>query len=209
MKRYTHTEVSSGHMSVRWIDAFLARGTCDRILEELDVAFWKPSTVVRRRYDGLSTESSDSRRSDTAHEKWFSPQLKRDLRVIERRLVRLLGCDKARYEAWQATRYRRGDRFDYHYDAGYWSAEPSGDRERTVLIYLTTPCRGGGTQFRELNVDVEARAGRLLTWTNILPSGKSNLRSLHAGAPVASGTKTVIVNWIRQRDIPITDRRSL
>lgn len=184
------------------MDGFLSPRTCASILEDLEIAFWKPSTVLIKERNGelLSTQSQN-RVSHTAHEEWFTPELKRTLRTIEKRLFTLFRFKTARYEPWQATRYWHGDKFDYHFDAGYWYNEPAGERERTVLIYLNTTRRGGATRFKELDLEVAARAGRLLTWNNLLPDGTRNPQMLHASVPVQQGSKTVLITWIRQRNI--------
>ena len=121
------TAAGAGEGVPLWIDRFLSRDVCDRLLDELDVAFWKASTVVLRGPGGaMRTGYSGSRVSDTAHERWFSPALRRRLRGIERRLEPVIGSAAGRFEPWQATRYRRGQKFDYHYDAGYWTGDPCG-----------------------------------------------------------------------------------
>ena len=183
----------------RWTDGFLSSRTCAWILDELEIALWRPSSVVARRQNGSLKDYYSTRRvSETAYEEWFSPALRRELRKIERRIAAMLGAEVARFEEWQASLYRRGGRFDFHFDAGYWAHEPAGDREKTVLIFLDTPGAGGGTRFKELNIEVNARAGRLLTWDNLLPGGERDPLMLHAGVPVARGIKTVLVTWIRQ-----------
>jgi prolyl 4-hydroxylase len=183
-----------------WIDDFLAPETCRLILDELEFSFWQPSRVVRRPgHGGLATRQSLKRLSESSDESWFSPELARELRRIEGRLTRLLGCPRERFERWQATRYAPGGRFDFHFDCGFFADEPAGEREITVLLYLDSPKQGGSTRFRELGLEVEARAGRLLAWRNLLPGGPCDPRSLHASAPVRKGRKTTLVTWIRQR----------
>jgi prolyl 4-hydroxylase len=208
MKQVAFPDTLVDDLHPRWIDGFLSRRTCAHILEELEIVFWKPSTVLVRERDGyLRSGQSAHRLSETAHEEWFAPELKRALRKIEERLLGLLGCATLRYEPWQATRYRRGGKFDYHFDAGYWKKDPYGERERTVLIYLDTAEQGGGTSFKELDLKIAAQAGRLLTWNNLLPDGSRNPHMLHASIPLRRGTKTVLITWIRQKCIPRLDRR--
>jgi prolyl 4-hydroxylase len=186
----------------RWMDGFLSGRTCAWILDELEIALWRPSTVVSRQEDGsLQDYHSATRLSETAREQWFSPALRRELRRIEKRIAAILDAEVSRFEQWQASLYRRGGRFDFHFDTGYWGHEPAGERAKTVLLFLDTPGAGGGTKFKELRIEVDARAGRLLTWDNLLPNGKREPRMLHAGVPVARGTKTVLVTWIRQNTV--------
>jgi prolyl 4-hydroxylase len=183
-----------------WVDGFLTPVACARALDELDFAFWRPSTVVNRARDGsVYSHVSLVRVSETTSESWFTPELRALLRRVERRLCTKLGVERNRFEEWQAVRYRRGGRFDYHLDAGFWSGEPAGEREWTVLLYLDTPPAGGATRFKELGLDVQAVAGRLLVWNNLLEPGIANPWMLHAGAPVRRGCKTILVTWIRER----------
>ncbi len=185
-----------------WIDGFVPRATCARMLDELDFAFWRPSAVVRRRAGGgLTSRRSRVRTSESAEERWFTPQLQRSLRRIESRLITVVGCDLRRREPWQATRYRRRAWFDEHCDCGYWASDAQRERERTVLIYLDTPGRGGSTRFRRLGLDVAAEAGRLVVWNNLSSDGRCDPTMLHASTPVTRGRKTTLVTWIRQRRI--------
>jgi prolyl 4-hydroxylase len=201
-KRAASADPSSLEGKPRWMDGFLSSRTCAWILDELEIALWKPSSVVSRQEDGsLQDYRSASRMSETAHEEWFSPVLRRELRRIEKRIAAILDAEVSRFERWQASLYRRGGRFDSHFDTGYWAHEPAGERAKTVLLFLDTPRAGGGTRFKELRIEVDARAGRLLTWDNLLPNGERNPRMLHAGVPVTRGTKTVLVTWIRQNEV--------
>ena len=185
-----------------WVDDFLSKETCASILEELEFSFWRPSTVVRKDQDGpLQVHRSRMRVSESTSQDWFSPELLRKIRRIESRLVRMLGCARERYEPWQATRYPGGGKFDFHYDCGCWRDEPAGEREATVLLYLDSPSRGGSTCFRELGLKIEARAGRLLVWKNLLPNGECDPGMIHSGSPVRGGKKTTLVTWIRQRSL--------
>ncbi|HEV8366188.1 MAG TPA: 2OG-Fe(II) oxygenase [Gemmatimonadaceae bacterium] len=111
----------------------------------------------------------------------------------------MLNISAARFEDWQAVRYRCGGKFDYHLDAGLWSSEPAGERVWSVIVYLDTPLAGGATTFKQLGLKVQAVAGRLLLWKNLLSDGTPNPWMLHRGAPVRRGRKTILVTWIRER----------
>jgi hypothetical protein len=190
-----------------WMDGFLSRRECEAMLEELRWAFWKPSAVVTRAAGGrLHSSVTATRVSESTHEEWFTDELCRQIAKVEKRL-RAFGVLPERCESWQATRYHPGGTFDYHFDSGYWAAEPAGERERTVLVYLERPAEGGSTRFRELSLDVEPAPGRLLIWNNLLPGGERNPAMLHSAAPVVRGTKTVLVTWTRERDIDSKKRR--
>jgi len=186
-----------------WIDGFLSKQTCELVLVELEYAFWYPSTVANRRPDGAvaSHYISEVRTSESTDEEWFTPELRRQIREVERRLATLLDYDPLRYERWQATRYRRGEAFDYHFDAGPWAADSAGERTMTILIYLDAPQSGGGTHFKDQDIEIRAQAGRLVAWENLLRDGTRDPDMLHASMPVKRGVKTTLVTWIRQRVI--------
>ncbi|MCB9652436.1 MAG: 2OG-Fe(II) oxygenase [Deltaproteobacteria bacterium] len=185
-----------------WQDGFLSADLCARILDELEITLWRRSTVVMRPgQPEARSVVSGSRTSETAFEPWFSPALRRILRRIEARLEPLLGAERVRMEAWQATRYRRGAAFREHHDAGFGRDGLGGERTRTVILYLDTPSRGGATRFSALDLTVAPNPGRLLTWGNLTPEGACDPRMRHAALPIRAGTKTVLVTWIREHDV--------
>jgi prolyl 4-hydroxylase len=183
-----------------WQDGFLKRSTCETMREELDFAFWQRSTVYQPAGDGKHHHIvSDRRISYTTSERWFTVPLRRRMVVINRRIDALLpGFLKLR-EEWQATKYAKGGRFNYHQDAGQFGDEPAGERTHTVLLYLDTPARGGETHFPLLDIEVEPRCGRLLVWRNLDQEGSADPDMLHASRPLAQGVKTIFVTWVRQR----------
>lgn len=181
-------------------DDFLTPNECESLLSELKISFWEPSLTYRKqednRYENVLTEF---RKSETAHQEWFSEDVNTWIRKIESRISRLFDIDPANLENWQATDYPLDGHFDYHLDAGYWDDHYAGDRILTFLLYLTTPEEGGGTDFRALDIYVEAKAGRLLVWNNLFPNGDCDHRMIHSGTPLLKGHKTTLVSWQRQK----------
>lgn len=192
-----------------WIDGFLRPKECAQILQELPFAFWFPSSVLVNYKDaGLKSVRSGSRLSESALEEWFTPELLRVLRGIQKRLTRFIPGIERRREVWQATRYRTGGKFDYHYDCGKWGDDPAGERLHTVVIYLDTPRRGGSTRFFSFDFEIKARAGRLLAWKNLNVSGQCDREMLHSSVPLAEGRKTILVTWVRQRNFQCKERQT-
>jgi prolyl 4-hydroxylase len=205
-RKLSKTYVSN---EVFFIDGFVSEAKCRDILEELKYVPWQPSLTYRQQVDGSRrNQLTENRVSETAHQKWFGSRLNTLLRQIELRLQRLFALEIANLEYWQATNYQRHGKFDYHLDAGYWSAHYAGERILTFLLYLDTPLKGGGTHFRALDINVESRAGRLLVWENLFPNGNCNHRMIHSATPVLSGQKTTLVTWQRQRKFRIHEKRS-
>jgi hypothetical protein len=185
---------------------FLSGSRCELMLEELEFAFWAPSTVVRQTRSGsFAVAVSPSRVSESTGEEWFSPDLRREIRRVETRLCRLFRLDSRHIEPWQATRYRRGGKFDLHFDGGPFRSEPAGDREVTLLVYLSTPSAGGSTLFPELGLDVKARAGTAVAWRNLLADGTVDPRMRHTARPLRRGSKVTLTTWSRQRPMRVVD----
>jgi prolyl 4-hydroxylase len=124
------------------------------------------------------------------------------IRVIEQRLADLLGVPVNHGEALQVLHYLPGQEYEPHYD---WfdpelpSYEPvtkiGGQRIASVVIYLNTPEKGGGTAFPEVGVTVTARRGSAVYFAY----EAGDLNSLHAGLPVIRGEKWIATKWLRQR----------
>jgi prolyl 4-hydroxylase len=185
---------------ILFIDDFVSEATCKNILEELKLAFWRPSLTYTRQRDGTFKDVlSPFRVSTTAHQDWFSDELNTILSHQEKILRELFALKIRSLELWQATDYARYGTFDYHLDAGYWEHDLAGERILTFLLYLTTPLRGGGTHFRALDVYVEGKAGRLVVWANLFPNGDCDYRMIHSSTPLLRGRKTTLVTWQRQK----------
>lgn len=184
------------------LDDFVTRSECSLILKELEYTHWADSPVVKYTGDENSPAYfSDIRKSQTSGQVWFNDELNGILANIEERLALTLASSRNRFEEWQATRYGKDDRFDYHVDGGNWERTAAGERKRSIIMYLDTPLLGGETRFRALNKTITAQAGRVLIWNNLLPTGKCNFAMIHAGLPVVEGTKTILVSWERERQL--------
>jgi prolyl 4-hydroxylase len=185
------------------LDGFVSAPSCRVILDELEFAFWAPSTVIRQGRDGSAVSGvSSARVSETTGEDWFSNELRREVRRIETRLCRELHLTRSHLEPWQATRYRRGGKFEPHFDGGaLFRREAAGDREVSLLLYLNTPQAGGRTTFPFLGLDVEPREGTVVAWKNLAADGALDERMKHLARPVRGGRKVILTTWSRERPI--------
>jgi|SRR6185369_6898776 2OG-Fe(II) oxygenase superfamily. len=192
--------VELADVGVVTVDEFVSPSHCQRILREAAHGAWVPSGVAAVPLDrGRSTFYANGRTSSSLVVFGYSKWMKETLRRIERSLFTMFGIRSRNLEPWQVTRYKRGEAFDYHLDCGAWRAHPSGERSRTILVYLEQPVRGGATDFRALRRRIMPAAGRLVVWNNLLPSGNCNHAMIHAGLPVVQGRKTILTTWERQR----------
>jgi len=111
------------------------------------------------------------------------------------RAAALTGLPYTHLEAVYVTRYQEGGRYDEHVDYG---DDFTVDRLYTVLLYLNDlPVElGGATAFPRLNIQVQPRLGRAVSWTNMNPDGSVHLETSHAALPVnAGGEKWTIQFW--------------
>jgi prolyl 4-hydroxylase len=122
---------------------------------------------------------------------------------VDARVHELLNWPVAFSENWQVMRYDKGAQFKPHFDCfspdvGPWHPwlRPGGHRCGTLVIYLKTPQRGGGTAFPDVPLDVRAHKGSAVYFA--YPRSDSTSRTKHAGAPVIEGEKWAVVKWFRQ-----------
>jgi prolyl 4-hydroxylase len=120
------------------------------------------------------------------------------MRQIDRKLETLVPNFEQHRETWQATRYGKNGRFDYHLDCGDGPNNPSAQREHTALIFLDEPQCGGETHFLLLDLEIKPVAGRLVLWSNFDKNGRRDFNLLHAALPVSRGHKTVLVTWVHR-----------
>jgi prolyl 4-hydroxylase len=106
-------------------------------------------------------------------------------------------------EDLQVLRYDRGAEYKPHHDffepaAGHWTPtlRRGGQRVGSIIMYLNTPERGGGTVFPDVPMDVFARKGNAVLFS--YPDPDPATRTLHGGTPVLAGEKWAAVKWFRQ-----------
>ncbi|ART49095.1 2OG-Fe(II) oxygenase [Acidovorax carolinensis] len=147
-------------------------------------------------------EINDHRTSDGMFfQRGESPLIQR----IEERIARLLNWPIENGEGLQVLHYRPGAEYKPHYDY-FDPAEPGtptivrrgGQRVGTLVIYLNTPEKGGGTVFPDAQLEVAPQRGNAVFFSYALP--EPSTRTLHGGAPVIAGDKWIATKWLRQRE---------
>jgi prolyl 4-hydroxylase len=126
---------------------------------------------------------------------------------IEARLAALTKWPVACGEGLQILRYERGNEYRPHYD---WfdpalpgprkHLERGGQRNATIIMYLSDVERGGATSFPNLGLEVQPQKGGAVFFLNTDGSGAPDAQTLHAGEPVVGGTKMIATKWLRERD---------
>ncbi|WKB55377.1 2OG-Fe(II) oxygenase [Eleftheria terrae] len=122
---------------------------------------------------------------------------------IERRIGQLLHWPVENGEGLQVLRYRPGAEYKPHYDyfdpahAGTATVlRRGGQRVGTLVMYLNTPSKGGGTTFPDVKLEVAPIKGNAVFFSYDRPH--PGTRTLHGGAPVIEGEKWVATKWLRE-----------
>lgn len=125
------------------------------------------------------------------------------VRDVDARLAQLAGLPPHLGETLQGQCYRVGEQFKAHCDffnAATFAKHMTpawGQRSITVMVWLNEPEAGGATVFPRVGLTFTPRRGSALLWNNLLPTGRANADTLHAGEPVTAGEKWVLTKWFR------------
>ena len=122
---------------------------------------------------------------------------------IEARIARLLDWPLENGEGLQVLHYLPGAEYKPHHDyfdpakAGTPSiVARGGQRVGSLVMYLNSPEKGGGTTFPDVALQVAAVKGNAVFFSYDRPHPIT--RTLHGGAPVVAGEKWVATKWLRE-----------
>jgi hypothetical protein len=137
---------------------------------------------------------------------------------LEERIARWVQVPVGNGEPFHVLRYNPGEEYTAHFDYLFTAQHTAngGQRVATVILYLSDVPEGGETVFPDSptrpsaaeaasfsecarkGLGVKARRGDALLFFSLKPDGATqDTASLHAGCPVARGTKWVATKWIR------------
>jgi len=174
----------------------LSDAECDEMVALAGARLQRSHTVDTSTGD---SEINDARTSDGM---FFTRAEHPVCALLEARIAALLSWPVENGEGLQVLRYRPGAEYKPHYDY-FDPAQPGtpsilergGQRVATILTYLNTPTRGGGTTFPDVNLEIAAQKGCAVFFSYDRPHPMT--RSLHGGAPVHEGEKWVATKWLR------------
>lgn len=175
----------------------LSHDECDAL-----VALARPRMARSQTVDKLSggSEVNDARTSDGM---FFERGETALIETLERRIAALLRWPLERGEGLQVLRYGEGAEYRPHFDY-FDPAHPGsaavlqrgGQRLGTLIMYLSTPQRGGATVFPDAGLQVAPIKGNAVFFNYDRPSQGTG--TLHGGAPVQQGEKWVATKWLRE-----------
>lgn len=175
----------------------LSDGECDELIAHARERLERSHTV------DMNTGDSEVNAARTSEGMFFARGEHPICSVIETRLAALLHWPVENGEGLQVLRYRPGAEYKPHYDY-FDPAQPGtptilkrgGQRVGTLVMYLNTPAKGGGTTFPDVKLEVAPQRGSAVFFSYDRPHPST--RTLHGGAPVLDGEKWVATKWLRQ-----------
>jgi hypothetical protein len=136
--------------------------------------------------------------------------------VVQYRIAAVCRLPVDNFDGPTALQYEVGEEIKDHYDyvnpkiPNYETEiKTRGERLITFLIYLNDDYDGGETDFPLLKVSHKGKRGDGLSFVNVLPNGKPDARSLHAGRPPTRGQKWLLSQFIREHPVFNTPAESL
>ena len=166
--------------------------------------------LARPRLDSAkvtSTRQNTTSEARTGSVAWVRYDDSEIVRGVVDRVGAMVGIPVHHSESMQVVHYAESQEYRPHFDGwdlstekGRLRTENGGQRVLTALMYLNEPAGGGGTSFPKLELEVEAKPGRLVIFHNIADED-TNLHphSLHGGMPVGDGEKWACNLWFRAR----------
>ncbi len=122
---------------------------------------------------------------------------------VEARIARLLQWPLENGEGLQVLHYLPGAEYRPHHDyfdpskAGTATIlKRGGQRVGSLVMYLSTPDKGGGTSFPDVSLEVAPIRGNAVFFSYDRPHPIT--RTLHGGSPVIAGEKWVATKWLRE-----------
>lgn len=182
---------------VRRFNKLMSAEECEYLIG-ISARYLRPAQIVDQ-------ESGDGRRSDLRTNSvgvlWPEHQ---DLVVhaLNLRLAATAGLPPENGEMINVLMYRPGEEYRPHYDffpVEAAKADPSGQRVRTLLVYLNTDYDAGETRFLVAGMKIKGEVGDAILFHNCDAAGAPDKSSLHAGTPVAHGQKWLLSKWWREK----------
>ena len=180
---------------------------CDALIEKYDANLERLKVVAKQ-----EAAYSKGRSADGTWVKEYDPILDRLKNIVSG----ITGLPVKNQEAPHFIKYQTGGEYKHHFDFFNPKSESyqehivkGGQRIFSSILYLNDNFDGGETDFPKLNTRVKPDAGGVFTWRNVNLDGSLNENSLHAGLPVISGIKYVIVIWVRENEFPLNSIKAM
>lgn len=142
----------------------------------------------------------------TANVNWiYDPDSDPIISKYETLIENIINIPRKYFELPHIVKYNPNGQYKNHHDffhknTDYYSncMKEGGQRTKTIILYLNDDFTGGETNFPEKNITVKPETGAICIWNNIDENNNPDHDSIHAGLPVISGTKYIMVIWVRE-----------
>jgi prolyl 4-hydroxylase len=177
------------------ITEVLTSAECARLIEHATPRLARSKTI--------GDVVSETRTSEQAWVDASEPSAGDIVRKVRARAAQLTGVFRSDlFEQLQVVRYGVGQEYRPHLDACVEGCDrsntPRVNRRATLLVYLTDDFEAGATHFPAIGARLRPKRGDgVLFYNTDADTGAELADSLHAGEPVASGTKWVANCWVR------------
>ena len=187
------------HPRIIVLGGFLSDEECDKIVSLAGPRMARSETVDNQ------TGGSEVNASRTSRGMFFERGETGVIDRVEKRIAAMLKWPVQNGEGLQVLHYKPGAEYKPHYDyfdpvhPGSASIlKRGGQRVGTLLMYLNTPKKGGGTIFPDIGFEVAPIKGNACYFS--YDRAHVNTKSLHGGSPVVEGEKWVATKWLRERE---------
>ena len=186
------------------VDNFLLDNECEHFIK-LSNNRLKDAKVVGEK-NTVKTAGRNNRNC------WIDHNNDKITKEVLNRISNLVNMPSNHAEKYQIIHYAMNQKYDYHYDGfpidnsdkSKTFMNYGGQRMVTALVYLNDVEKGGETGFRNLNLTVKPKKGRIVVFENCYKnSNEPHKDSIHSGLPVIKGEKYAFNLWFRE--IPSTE----
>lgn len=177
--------------------SLLSHTECDELVSLAQARLARSETVQ------VATGASEVNTSRTSEGMFFGRGENPLCARIEARIAALFDWPVENGEGLQILRYLPGAEYKPHYDY-FDPAQPGtpailkrgGQRVASLVMYLSSPLRGGATVFPDAKLEVSPVKGNAVFFS--YDCAHPSTRTLHGGAPVLEGEKWVATKWLRE-----------
>ena len=202
LKTMQHQPISN--WDIESLPYFINEDECKEIIRlgQHDLTFSEVGTAGKR-------EINDFRKSQTG----TLCVCDKAIRNLRDKIADKLNVNIDQIEGLQYQFYTKGGYFKEHAD--YFDAHnmkkfglASGNRIKTLMIYLNQDMEGGTTNFNAVDRAYMPLQGWGLTWDNLNDKGKPQIGSKHSAEKVEFGEKHIMTCWVRENKWqPLEDQR--
>jgi prolyl 4-hydroxylase len=188
------------------LDNFLTLEECTELINiGHKHGYNRSKDVGKVKVDGTHEAVQSTRR--TSENAWCSNQSGcRDEalpQLLHERMATVMRIPAQNSEDFQLLKYEKGQFYRTHHDfIQHQTKRQCGPRILTFFLYLSDVTAGGGTNFPDLDITVEPKAGRALLWPSVYdsdPMAKDG-RMMHQALEVEDGVKFAANGWIHMYD---------